>query len=544
MAEKRYKGVIEIGGKLDGSIKASFDVLGALTKKFSANLKELQNQAKLTSGFLNTSFANLAGKQLDILNAKIERTSRSIKGLYAIQRGFAGIGSGLSRFGIGNGYVAAAATAGLGLGFKGMLHAEAEQEQAQIALSVMDRSKEKGKQDLAWIDKFAYTTPFEIPEVRSAFVRLKSRGLDPTKDDLLKTIGDAASGSGRSMDEAVQAFDDAMVNQNRMIAGFGIKVIEEGVGQGKAMVEFTNHLGNQMKVLIDKNDMEMKKRLYLAIWKDRYGGLMAEQMSTWYGMISNLKDYAVRFGLAIMQSGPFEKLKARLKEILDGIEASINNGGFKKAAEEWGQRISDLIDAILSLGKAVNWVFDHIGGLKAVFWGLGIIIGSSLIVKISGLVKGLWEIGAGLISVFSGSRVLLSALGLLDWPIVLITGAIIALVAAIDLLISRWDSISKFFSLFGGGGIGLPGLSFAGVGSSGTPNLLGSSMDYVPPSASTSGFVMAPPPSSTHKAMTDNRQYRITINAQPGQDPKSIADLVVQRMQGDEAANAAGALHD
>jgi len=98
--------------------------------------------------------------------------------------------------------------AGLG---KATIGANANMEQYRNTLATVLKSWEKADQTLAWVEKFAAKTPFEIPELVEATARLETYGI--TAKDTLTDIGNMASVMGKPLMQAVEAVADAQTGE-------------------------------------------------------------------------------------------------------------------------------------------------------------------------------------------------------------------------------------------------------------------------------------------------------------------------------------------
>jgi phage tail tape-measure protein len=100
-------------------------------------------------------------------------------------------------------------------------------ENLKMQLETTEGSTASAKKAFEWIQVFAAKTPYQLNEVASAFVRLRSYGLTPT-NGLLRTLGDTASSLGKPMMMAVEMISDAIVGENERLKEFGIRAKKEG----------------------------------------------------------------------------------------------------------------------------------------------------------------------------------------------------------------------------------------------------------------------------------------------------------------------------
>lgn len=91
--------------------------------------------------------------------------------------------------------------------YEGTIGANASMEQYHNTLTTVLKSSEKATKTLAWAQKFAAQTPFEIPDIVEATTRLSSYGLNAQK--VLGSTGNMAAVMGKPLMQAVEAVADA-----------------------------------------------------------------------------------------------------------------------------------------------------------------------------------------------------------------------------------------------------------------------------------------------------------------------------------------------
>src|SRR3546814_15278397 len=77
------------------------------------------------------------------------------------------------------------------------------------------------------IKRFAASTPFDLKQVTTAFVKLKALGLDPS-EAALESYGNTASAMGKSLNDFIEAVADASTGEFERLKEFGIKAKSEG----------------------------------------------------------------------------------------------------------------------------------------------------------------------------------------------------------------------------------------------------------------------------------------------------------------------------
>ncbi len=233
---------------------------------------------------------------------------------------------------------------------------EVFETQLTTTLGTLDKARER----MEWIEEFAKTTPFEMPQLVEASVRLEAYGIDATK--VMRTLGDTASAMGKDVIMAVEALADAQTGEFERLKEFGLKVIKEG---GKDMILFTDRNGEQQKAIIDRNNREITTSTITAIWNEKYQGGMDRMSKTWSGMISNMGDHWFPFRNEVMQGGVFDFFKVGLRLTLDEIDRLKENGQL----DVWAKNMATgVINALVGLGKVISrfpelW-FDMVGRIK------------------------------------------------------------------------------------------------------------------------------------------------------------------------------------
>jgi hypothetical protein len=600
--EKKFKAVIEVGGGIGSSLKTAFAVLSGNTKKLGDSLKSLEGQSKRLSHQIGKGLGGPeAARSLEVLNGQIRRTERNIKALNRIKSANVGgaLGGVASRltFAAGAGLAGAGAA---GLAAKSFLDTAAQTEKFQLVLETLEGSAQKAKESLAWISDFAKKTPYDVAGVTEAFVQLRAYGMDPVKTGLLKTLGDTASAMGKPMMQAVEAIADATTGENERLKEFGIKAAKDG---SRIIYSYTTKAGKQAQRTVEGGNRAMIQKALQAIWSDKYGGAMDKLSGSWSGLISNLGDSWTRFKQAVMDSGPFQELKADLEATLKEVDAMAADGRLQQAANQIGQEFLKAYRGVKSFGKELKkaWpeiktTIESLGGLKTVF-------GALIAIPVLGFVKDLALLGWALGKVGSGLALLAfgNPIGLIVTGVVLLGTAIYILWknwAGVEVVFRagmiwigmKWDELKESVKGFGAAieayalgaftglkskamevlnwidnKLGAVGEAFGKVKGwfgggdsakpSNAPTVDGARAMGGPVSAGKRYLVgergpeiFAPRSSGqiipNGGGKSDNRTFNVTIHAAPGMNERTLADLVIARLNGRQAALAGGALYD
>ena len=302
---------------------------------------------------------DLLGKASDKAGYAVGRLLRKVGGLAL---GAAQLGAG------------AAVGAG-GFALFDMFRTASQFEQFEIMLENMEGSSAKAKASMAWVRKFAETTPYELEQVMAAFVQLKAYGIDPT-DGSLRALGDGAAGMNKDLMAAVEAMADAQTGEFERLKEFGIRARTEG-----EKVTFTYMKnGKEISLQAKKNAAELKTAI-TTIMSARFDGMMDRQSKTMAGMVSNLKDQWTGFLNRVAEAGVFDKVKGRIEQILSRVNAMAADGRLQAWAEKVGDKLERAFDWAWKFTTETDWTAVATG-MQAIIGVLGSII--TLIGKAAG----------------------------------------------------------------------------------------------------------------------------------------------------------------
>ena len=183
---------------------------------------------------------------------------------------------------------------------------------------------------MQWVSDFAARTPYQLAEVTNAFRLLRSMGIDARS--FLGNIGDAAAATGKPLNQAVEAFADAMMGEFERLKEFGIATTREG---NRATFEYVAN-GRRMQVAVDTRNRAMLQSTLAAIWDSLHQGAMDRRSRAWKGMVSNLQNAWSRFELPVTDSGIFDWLQVRLRRLLEYIGRLEVDGTLRR----WATAIS------------------------------------------------------------------------------------------------------------------------------------------------------------------------------------------------------------
>ena len=239
------------------------------------------------------------------------------------------------------------AIAGLGLALrgKGFINVASDMEGFETQLITTMGSLAAAQEQLVWLNKFAATTPFEIPQLVAASVKLEAFGI--RSKDVMRTLGDTAAAMGKDIIMTVEALADAQTGEFERLKEFGVKAIMDA---GKTFLLFTDRFGNEQRKMIDRNNRAIVTSTLTAIWNEKYAGGMERLSKTWQGMTSNMADHWTQWRDRVMGMGVFDFLKTGLRELLDTIDELKKTGQL----DIWAKQLAEnVIGSFMVIGKVV-----------------------------------------------------------------------------------------------------------------------------------------------------------------------------------------------
>lgn len=242
---------------------------------------------------------------------------------------------------------------------QGFVQTAAEFEKMEVQLTTIMGTSAKAKESMAWISEFGTKTPYEINEVTAAFVKLQAYGMDGTQ--WMGTLGDTASSMGKGLMDAVEMFADAASGEFERLKEFGVKAKTEG---DKVAFSWSQN-GKDMVVNADKTQSGITEALGQIF--QRFDGGMAKQSATFSGMLSNMSDHWTQFKKLVMESGPFDYMKAGLRLVLDEIDRIKSDDGLAQWAATTGQFV---VNSFKNIATGAKWVAKSFLGWKLIWAGL------------------------------------------------------------------------------------------------------------------------------------------------------------------------------
>lgn len=565
MGDKKIRAILEIGGSVGSSVGKSFALVTGNTKKLGASIKDLEKQSKHLKIAMKDGLGGPeAERALAKLENRIASTKRNIDRLNTIKgsklgskmSGFAGaLGGGLAAI------TAEATAAGLAI-WKLANHtaeyADSAGEQAEkLGMSVNGLIKYKYAADQ--VGTGAENLEKGLAKMQATMEKARKNG----GGNVFKLLHlDAMKLSRQKPEEQLMAIADAFKNYHGRISKTAIAMALFGKS-GKELVPMLN-LGREGIERYGKKAEEF--------------GLTLDDITVQQG--SDFKDLMKDFNSA------FEGLSLTVgRELLPVVTdfanqmigfVKDNKGDIAQWARDFGQSLRDnLPDAIKfirelggsigSLATSAKEIFEPLGGAKAALVALvgvqllpAIAAFASLAVSIGKVTKALlgmeiagWGAYAPIAAIAGSAALIGMDMDSMRWKkrnrelegIAAGPDKEAAAKARAELIQRYQDWQKKPVTLTSKWFENAYLLDKIGFGPSNEIKKLQQQQQGEMPSAPAGklpDYLMRGKPGLDNRTIHNN----ITINATPGMDERSLADLVLARLTGRQAALAGGALYD
>ncbi|MDU0200166.1 hypothetical protein ACYEXS_19690 [Paenibacillus sp. MAH-36] len=360
---------------------------------------------------------------------------------------------------LGVGAIAGVAGAGVGAAAAKGLSDSMDFEGLRNQLEIATRDKEKAGDVFKWAVKFANTTPFDNKEVVDAAAQLQMQGLDAKS--LIPQLGDmAASKSGKTLDDAVQAMLDAQTGELERLKEFGItkqNIIDEGarIMKGKQLVNNKGQITDMKNFLVAMQ----------SLMKTKYSGAMEAQSKTLKGIWDNTKAAASQALVKIWGMQEDGSIKAgsaldKLKGYATKFSEYMNNISGSSKIDEIQQKFADLIDYIQSkipaavneakyawneLTGAFNWIKENKDWLLPTLAGVATAFAAQKVASTIVTIYEAWTVATRVLTAAQAALAIASAATPFGW----IAAAVGVVVAVSAVLYSHWDAINAKLKQFG-----------------------------------------------------------------------------------------------
>jgi len=204
------------------------------------------------------------------------------------------------------------AIAGIAGGFiaKTFIDANVSFQRLEASLITFTGSADAAAAQFKILQDFASKTPFQLEEVVGGFNKLVARGINPTIQTF-ESFGNIAAGTGKTLDQFVEAVADAAVGEFERLKEFGIKARVEGDNVRMTFGGVTTQIGNNSNEILG----------YLEkLGNTKFAGGIERQSKTLGGAFSNLQDAITNLAVAIGKTG----INGLLVELTQNVTGLVN----------------------------------------------------------------------------------------------------------------------------------------------------------------------------------------------------------------------------
>lgn len=228
-----------------------------------------------------------------------------------------------------------------------------ETEQLRAIMETVTDSAEEAAAAFAFIESFATQTPDQLEQVANAFIRLRGAGIEPT-EELLTGLGNVAATMGKSLDEIVEASQNAARGMPKMLEG--ILRFDISGRDGSLFVELADQT-----VEVGQNIEDVLGFLN-QLGQTRFAGGMELQMQRLGGSVSNLR-VSVRAFVRAMGDAGLTGALTRLVQTM--TEASVEGEGL---AITLGRTLATGVDI---LTESIEFLRENSERVKDILFALG-----------------------------------------------------------------------------------------------------------------------------------------------------------------------------
>lgn len=291
----------------------------------------------------------MAGKDVQIKIGAVDQTKAAFN---SVSRSLGGLRSAV--------FSVQGAIAGVigGAAIKGIVDINASFQQLQASLVTFTGSQEAANKQFEILRQFASKTPFSLQEVVGGFNILVARGINPTIASF-ESFGNIAAGTGKTLNQFVEAVADAAVGEFERLKEFGIKASVEG---DKVKMTF----GGVTQTI--SKDSESILSYLEKLGQTKFAGSIERQSQTLSGAFSNfgdaVDDLAVTLGKAGLNNVIVDITRALTDMISRLSEATKAGLGFAKAIkfafgdDDVPQQLSALEERLKAVRKELYEIAD------------------------------------------------------------------------------------------------------------------------------------------------------------------------------------------
>lgn len=262
-----------------------------------------------------------------------------------------------------------------------MISANAEYERASITLEVMLGSAERARQRIEDLNKFAASTPFELPGILQASKMLELARVPAEKhQEVLRMTGDMAAAAGIDIGEM----------------GTWVQRAYAAIQAGQPWGEAAMRLGELGVLSIDARKnleaMQASGASGAEVWAEftqsmgTFDGMMKKQSASFLGLASTLSDNITQI-MRVIGAPLFEASKEGLGKVVEWLGSGEALAGVQAFGEGMARWVSMLIEFWSAFGGAVAGVASMLTG--SLMSALGVSEGG--LGSLGGTVQWVWD---------------------------------------------------------------------------------------------------------------------------------------------------------
>ncbi|MBF0546228.1 MAG: tape measure protein [Candidatus Riflebacteria bacterium] len=221
---------------------------------------------------------------------------------------------------------------------------------------------------LDWAKEFGARTPLTMEEVTNQMIKLKTFGFDPM-DGIMQKLGDTAYALGTDFDGVVTALGQ-MKLKGKVSAEELMQLTERNIPAIQILQDKFHLTAKQMENIGNAGiKVDDAIKTIVDTLGTKYAGAMQKASDTWAGSFSTIEDSLTLMKLKIMDSGPYDFLVSKARDVRDALSTMMDSKVFADLAKQIGGGITEGLIKVESLFKRVfsKDVFNEVLDGAAIF---------------------------------------------------------------------------------------------------------------------------------------------------------------------------------
>jgi tape measure domain-containing protein len=259
-------------------------------------------------------------------------------------------------------------------------------QQNQISFETMLGSASQAKQFMAWAQKFAASTPFEMNDVVTGSKRLLAFGFSAQQiPKMLTAIGDASSAMGMSGQEGIGRIANAlgqMAAHGTVDAQDMLQLTSIGIPAWDILAQAMGKSTSEVMKMSSKGLIPAKTAINQLVdgMEQRFPGMMDKQSRSYQGLMSTLKDNVVST-LGNIIKPKFEEFSNVVLPMLINVTKAVSDtfgkthsviqalgAGIGKAFGPGAQQVFEGLAT--GVKNVFGWLIEHHAGVQAALVGI------------------------------------------------------------------------------------------------------------------------------------------------------------------------------